>query len=203
MQTKNQSQGGVMKNQCGQHPQTNLQFNGNHISHPYCTSLKPTALRNQPLRWLAGALALFLFLTGPAHARRFVLEKGKGVEVCEAYGKNLNFMVNAPDALPFSGMRPINPEFTDFSKPGIADNDVSSEDTAHFVEEMNHFLWQRDVNPVYYIPVTDWPKWRGMPEQRKKAWKTFSEYRERWHFLDIVKVDIDNDGVVEQVAMLR
>lgn len=148
---------------------------------------------------LAFIASLPLALTMPAaYAGQYVLEKGKGVEVCEAYGKTLNSLKPTNMRKPFVGIRPINPEFKDFSKPNREDR-VLPEDS--FIDELNGFLWRRDINPVYFIPVTDWPKWRGTPEQENQAWETFVNDRHRWHFLDYAKVDIDNDGKVEQIAL--
>ncbi|MCK7498079.1 MAG: hypothetical protein MZW92_50755 [Comamonadaceae bacterium] len=174
--------------------------------------MSPLFFRMKFMTFAAAAFVIIALSVSPAQAGQYVLEKGKGIEVCEAYGKNLNSLMDVPNRPSFRGSRPINPEFIDFSKPSRADshvNDeyfvwadgVSAEDSERFGEEMDRFLWERDINPVYFIPVTDWPKWRGTPEQRKQAWERFVGNRNQWHFLDIVNVDIDNDGVVEQVAM--
>lgn len=49
-----------------------------------------------------------------AHAGRYEPIKGKGIEVCEAYKKNLE---SFQDSEPMACERKINPEFKDFSKP--------------------------------------------------------------------------------------
>ena len=71
-----------MKDNCAPRSHTNLRSEGSHVPRLYRAFLKPAALRNQPLLWLVGALVLSVFLAGPAQARRYELEKGKGVGVC-------------------------------------------------------------------------------------------------------------------------
>ncbi len=74
---------------------------------------------NRAARWRATLLIIsaalpFAFTISAAHAGQYVLEKGKGVEVCEAYKKNLeSFKLDYPMACE----RKINPEFKDFEKP--------------------------------------------------------------------------------------
>src|SRR5438105_7928248 len=63
-------------------------------------------------RVTAGMLGLLV--TFPVLAGRYELEKGKGVEVCEAYLENLNsFKPNGA----FGCARPVNKDFPDFGKP--------------------------------------------------------------------------------------
>lgn len=58
---------------------------------------------------LAGAA-----FTDVAHAGRYELIKGKGVEVCEAYEKNLN---SFSPSTPMLCERQVNRDFKDFAKP--------------------------------------------------------------------------------------
>lgn len=59
--------------------------------------------------------AALLLSTAPVLAEQYVLEKGKGVEVCEAYKKNLE---SFSDRYPVIACeRKINPAFTDFEAP--------------------------------------------------------------------------------------
>jgi hypothetical protein len=59
-------------------------------------------------------LALSVFVATPALAGRYELIKGKGVEVCEAYGENLN---SFNPSTPMLCERPVNPDFKNFAKP--------------------------------------------------------------------------------------
>lgn len=134
---------------------------------------------------ILATVALFALAAVPAVAGRYELVKGKGVEMCEAYEKNLN---SFKPGLPFRGARPINPEFKDFSKPDLKPGSFPA-------DKIYRLLWERDVNPIYYFPVTEWSKWRGTPEQYTRAWESFREGRRRGQFGDkIGLVDIDNDG---------
>lgn len=58
--------------------------------------------------------ALVVMLPAISWAGEYVLEKGKGVEVCEVYKKNLE---SFNDPQPMMCERKINPEFKDFEKP--------------------------------------------------------------------------------------
>lgn len=57
---------------------------------------------------------LWLLIADVATAGDYVLMLGKGIEVCEAYLKNLN---SFPDDPPMVCERKVNPKFTGFSKP--------------------------------------------------------------------------------------
>ena len=139
----------------------------------------------------------------PIHYSRYVLVKGKGVEVCEAYAKNLN---SFKFVAPFRGQRPINPQFKDFSKPDLkGPQDDPTGDRTYPAEKIDRFLWERDVNPVYYIPVAEWTKWRGTSEQYTMAWNGYSGSRTRRTMAGhlVGQVDIDNDGVLDNVYLDR
>jgi len=155
-----------------------------------------------------GSIVLCLLAVAPAVAGRYDLVKGKGVEVCEAYEKNLN---SFKPRLPFRGQRPVNPEFKDFSKPDLKGSyeDPSPENPRSFpAEKIDRFLWERDANPIYQFPVTEWPKWRGTPEQYERAWKSFRTRKGPGHNIgnqgDLVGlVDIDNDGTPDNIYLDR
>lgn len=55
-----------------------------------------------------------IVLTNAAYAGRYELIKGKGVEVCDAYAKNLN---SFNPSEPMLCERPVNPRLKDFAKP--------------------------------------------------------------------------------------
>jgi hypothetical protein len=57
---------------------------------------------------------LWLLIADVATAGEYVLMLGKGIEVCEAYLKNLN---SFPDDPPMVCERKVNPKFQEFSKP--------------------------------------------------------------------------------------
>ncbi len=57
---------------------------------------------------------LWLLMADLATAGDYVLVLGKGIEVCEAYLKNLNSFPNDP---PMVCERKVNPKFPEFSKP--------------------------------------------------------------------------------------
>ncbi len=57
---------------------------------------------------------LWLLMADLATAGEYVLVLGKGIEVCEAYLKNLN---SFPDDPPMVCERKVNPKFPEFSKP--------------------------------------------------------------------------------------
>lgn len=57
---------------------------------------------------------LWLLIADVATAGSYVLAIGKGIEVCEAYLKNLNSFPKHP---PMVCDRPLNHQFTDFNKP--------------------------------------------------------------------------------------
>lgn len=59
-------------------------------------------------------VSVAIAFVGVAHAGRYELIKGKGVEVCEAYGKNLNSF--RPSVLMLCE-RLISPDFPQFAKP--------------------------------------------------------------------------------------
>ncbi len=199
MKANNKMQGGSMKNSLAQRrSRTNLPAEVRCARRPHSAFLKRVIL---PLRWLSGSFALFLVFASTAQAGRYELEKGKGVEVCEAYEKNLNsFKPRAP----FRCDRPISPEFKDFTKPvfkGPESLPVDRVVPGAVIRKVERFLWERDVNPVYYFPVTEWPKWKGTKEQYDQAWRKYnynreSNYMNRWK---IAEVDIDNDGTPETV----
>jgi hypothetical protein len=158
------------------------------------THRKPTA----PLALVATTI---LVLTAtPAQTGQYVLEKGKGVEVCEAYEKNLN---SFKPRQPFRCDRPINPELTDFAKPifrGPESLPAERVVPGGVIKQVERFLWERDVNPVYWYRGGI-AKWRGTPEQYEQAWRSFKDDREiiymnRWK---IAEIDIDNDNFPETV----
>lgn len=134
-------------------------------------------------------------------AGEYVLVKGEGIEVCEAYKNNLNsFKPKWP-----KDYRKLNPQMHDFSEPRWVDLDDIRNKIRHNPDfEISKFLWNRDVNPVRYF-TDDLSKWRGTKQQLADAYKRFLYLRHeisrrkvpRYH--RVAELDIDNDGVPEPV----
>lgn len=149
-------------------------------------------------------LAVFttlVFAAAPAMAGQYVLEKGKGVEVCEAYAKNLN---SFKPRQPFRCERPVSSDFPDFSKPQFKDPSDMPQGFVYpgaLVSKVERFLWERDANPAYHFPVEEWSKWKGTKEQYAEAWRSYNHDRKR-NFMNrwsLTQIDIDNDGIVDTV----
>lgn len=118
--------------------------------------------------------------TDVAHAGRYELIKGKGVEVCEAYQKNLN---SFKPQEPMICVREINPEMKDFKKPDWVEPDLAQAralefDMAKMTSRVLNRPEPRDESKIKVFTAKDsgWPMWR-------------------W----IAKVDIDNDGVPDML----
>jgi len=139
-------------------------------------------------------------------ADEFVMIKGKGCEVCEAYEKNLNSL-SKPKSPTY---RRINPEFKDFSTPKwMSLNNVWGAKVppdANLNLKISDFLWKRDVNPAKYFRG-DLSKWHGTKKQYADAYKRYCYFRHeisRWKVPNnhlVAEVDIDNDGVPELVYL--
>jgi len=121
----------------------------------------------------------------------YVLEKGKGVEVCEAYGKNLN---TPKPRLPYVCGRSVHPELG-FSKPDWQQRDLTP---AH--PNLSNYLWERDVNQARYF--RKWSEWKATPAQIKEAREYYNHDREQlrlWRAPIFADFDIDNDGKIDHV----
>lgn len=66
---------------------------------------------------------LIIFFTASADAGQYVLVKGKGAEVCEAYRKNLNSFGDL-NVYTMACERERNPKFTKFKKPDWEEIDL-------------------------------------------------------------------------------
>lgn len=123
------------------------------------------------------AAAASLLLAIPvAHGGHYELVEGKGVEVCEAYGKNLNSFGD-----PMVCERQINPRLSDFRKPNWAKPSPSQTRALEFHLAM---LVSRAL---------------GRPEPKSEAEiKVRTEEDAGWPAKRrIARVDIDNDGTLE------
>jgi len=152
------------------------------------------------------SIVVFIFLL-PVYvlAGEYVLVKGEGIEVCEAYRNNLNsFKPRSP-----MEYRKLNPQMADFSKPAwVHLDDIRNRipRDSNLDLHISKFLWDRDVNPAKYFR-DDLSKWRGTKKQLADAYKLFLVLRHeisRWKVPNthlIAEVDIDNDGVLEPVYL--
>ena len=124
----------------------------------------------------------------PKISNGYELLVGKGVEVCEEYEKNLNSF--PPNPL----WRKIDPASKEFRKPVWSSMSIGEE----ILFKIDDFVWQRDANPAYYVNRT---YWRGTTKEYIKAEKAFKEDSGRVYWArEISKVDIDNDGIPENVV---
>lgn len=140
-------------------------------------------------------------LTKDIPKRPYVLEKGQGVEVCEAYQDNLN---SQHTKVPWVCDRPINTALPGFEQqPEWQRNITTPKGNAVYslYREMGNLLWTRDVNPAYYHTVSEYPNWLGTAAQLVDARKGFDLDRENlWlYFPYIAELDVDNDGSNEAV----
>lgn len=124
-------------------------------------------------------VATFLLSAGSVLAGQYELVKGKGVEVCEAYQKNLN---SFSPTEPMRCERPVNPKFKDFQKPkweridGLANYSL--------IESAYEFL-EKPIGPGRKADL------EGLRENIKAQNEPYT--------FSIATVDIDNDGKPERV----
>ncbi|HJY76234.1 MAG TPA: hypothetical protein VKE95_06345 [Burkholderiales bacterium] len=125
-------------------------------------------------------------------AGRYEIVRGAGTEICEAYQNNLNSL---GPAVPMMCERRINPDDEHFRKPVWDRIDVSD-----VMDRIDDFLWKRDANPAYYIPMS---RWRGTKEQYREARRNYAVDRSRRSVIGhlAAKIDIDNDGQPENVYL--
>ena len=146
-------------------------------------------------------LYFLIALTGPAHAGeapstpttrpRYELIKGKGVEVCEAYKKNLNAF---NDTEPMVCERKIDPELKDFEKPVWQEVDARGKD-------------RELLRRVLRYQAVDRNQFQASLYKEPDLGNLIERYKGREGgenpLLSRTRVDIDNDGNVEDVAILR
>jgi hypothetical protein len=154
-------------------------------------------------KWKMKKMILVLLLVlfpAVVFAGEYVLVKGKGVEVCEAYGKNLNSFKPAPL---MEHARKINPEFKDFTKPTWEKMYYEHTESKKLFPQIDLFLWEYDVNPAYHNMVREGKSKRTIPKQRAAAWKDYKANRQTLLSvgLPISKIDIDNDGKIENICL--
>lgn len=114
-------------------------------------------------------------------AGEYMLEKGKGVEVCEAYGKNLNsFPLH--NKYTMACERKVNPKFTKFKKPEWKELDIWK--NREFLKKVERFLDFSD------------------PDKNLQEWE--KHLKDRINVLGATtintsQIDINNDGKKENV----
>ena len=125
---------------------------------------------------------LFALVSVPAHAGRYELVTGKGVEVCEAYLKNLNAFDRTE---PLVCEREIHPSAKDFK----------------IVEWKKLDAWEnRELVKNIELFLNNHP--RGKPNGNIQKWEEGVRDRaESVHLgISITQIDIDNDGKPENVV---
>ncbi len=127
---------------------------------------------------------LFFAFPVSSLAGEYVLVDGKGREVCEAYGKNLNsFALHSP--IPMICERKINPESNDFQHPKWEEIDLW--EYRELLRRIERFLGDAGA----YGDSEKWPH----------LWEEQLKWRIEHKFITVLltNVDIDNDGKIEHV----
>ena len=154
---------------------------------------------------------LFFLLPTMAFADEYVLVKGKCLDICVEYGKNLNSF--GPKGGYMKYKRKINPVYKDFEKPDWLNWDpyaglpgkkggekLFPEDSNELFDEIDRFIWERDINPFAFLSDADKKNWRGTKEEYKKAWQAYQVNRQEQVSMPIGQLDIDNDGKMENIV---
>lgn len=125
------------------------------------------------------ALVVALLLAIPnAHAGKYELVQGQGVEVCEAYGKSLNSFRQLP--YPMACERKLDPKLSQFAKPKWEEMDVwSNRQLLRDVEYFFRLEWR-----------IDYETWQRILAQR---------IHDRHRRLLLADVDINNDEKKDNV----
>jgi hypothetical protein len=135
------------------------------------------------IKTLAATATAFLLTTAPVLAGQYELVKGKGVEVCEVYQKNLN--ASNPKQ-PMLCEREINPHFAELSKPEWKDVDI---------ENNKRMLWSAFI--VFHPKVARYIETPISEQDAERAVERSINLRSQT--LKKTQIDIDNDGKLEEV----
>ena len=132
------------------------------------------------------SIVVFIFLLPVyALAGEYVLVKGEGIEVCEAYKKNLNSF-NLHNEYVMACGRRLNPQFTDFQKPEWRELDLWG--NRDFLRKVERFLGLEydfgdpDKNPI---------EWEQILKERTTGMDATT--------ITFSRIDINNDGAKENV----
>jgi len=146
--------------------------------------------------------SLFLLLISFSQQNVFgayVLERGKGTEVCEEYGKAIN-AERVVKGLGYS--RPMPKSFTQFGKPKWQEASSEIYSSEH-LSKVWRFWFDRDANPANYIYLAKPSDWKATPQQIEKAWLSYVQNQEiqGTNQLYYSRFDIDNDGKNELILL--
>jgi len=157
-------------------------------------------------KMIAIILTLIFAIPASTLADEYVLVKGKGIEVCEDYGKNLNYF---KPKISMKYKRQISLDFKDFSKPmwlnwdpilmNVGERMFRDNNQALF-DEIDLFLWERDINPFMHVLDEDKKNWHGTKMEYEKAWRDYKVNRRAQISKPIGQLDIDNDGMPENIV---
>ncbi|MEQ1824237.1 MAG: hypothetical protein ABL949_17155 [Fimbriimonadaceae bacterium] len=129
---------------------------------------------------------LWLLIADVATAGSYTLVVGKGIEVCEAYLKNLNSFPKHP---PMVCDRPLNQKFTDFSKPQWQPLEFWPN---------RHLLRQAERQHASNLAYTDEEFEKRDPYDKWEA-NMQARLAERAMTFQTANLDIDQDGTEETV----
>ena len=145
------------------------------------------------------AVAVSVWLPAHASAGEYLLERGVGETVCEAYRENLNSL--RPN-VPLGCGREASSAVPGFAVLKWQRLESATDDYLSVMHKIWSFLWGRDANPAYFhLGGT----WRGTGDQRDEAYRQYLvEQRARFDIGNLIAmVDIDNDGKDEPLYFDR
>lgn len=150
------------------------------------SSLSSNPSKHQPPRYVMKpfiqlTIGLFaLLVAGTVSAGKYELIKGKGVEVCEMYERNLNFFNYES---PMRCTREISPTVKDLKKPKVKEMDLwENRDLVRKIDEL--YGWN------YFNANENFEEWVNALKRRIRSKHTA---------LQLLEIDIDNDGKTESV----
>lgn len=156
---------------------------------------------------LAICACLVTLTTSCANAGQYRLEHGQGAEVCEAYERNLRAIAPNPELAGGMCLIPIDASVAELRSPqwhGSGSEPLPAPTGVDVYTKVDHYIWQRGVNPAAFVTTDETPLWRGTPEQVEQARRSFFSTRENFFSVPPnlhawTRVDFDNDGVDEPV----
>lgn len=129
---------------------------------------------------------LWLLIADVATAGSYTLFVGKGIEVCEAYLKNLNSFPKHP---PMVCDRPLNPKFTEISRPKWQPLEFWPN---------RHLLRQAIRNKPFYAKYSDDEFEKVEPREKWEANLKAGMAAQTMTF-GLASLDVDRDGTPETV----
>jgi len=133
-------------------------------------------------KYFASILVFIFLLPVYVLAGEYVLVKGEGTEVCEAYKTNLNSF-NLHNEYSMACVRDVISKFTDFQKPEWQKMDLRK--NIELLKKIELFLGN----------------WGTVTPDNVKGWEEYIESRikEEYVSIDLCQIDINNDGKKENV----